>query len=215
MARGRPIKIISWDGKNESHPFVRFPDKDNNASKLILGSFPPNKFTDYTERKTRCDIDFFYGSKDNSFWELFISATGLKFRWPDDFEELKDWFAVNRWVISDIVRITTRKKDSAIDSDLCPVEWNTHIINDILQNNPIQSILFTSNWVKKNFDNNVKPYLAAINDHREFTLISPSPAGLIRTNWANKYLTRRTGESVEQYRFRYYHWAFNNFSHAT
>lgn len=49
----------------ETHPWKRSPKENNKASKLILGSFPPNKFTVYTEKKTQCDMDFFYGSKDN------------------------------------------------------------------------------------------------------------------------------------------------------
>lgn len=209
MPRERSRNITSWDGKDEEHPFEPFVPADSNATKLILGSFPPNKFTLYTVRKTRCDIDFFYGSKDNSFWDLFILAKQLNMRWPDNLEDLKRWLTDNNWAITDIVNKTTRKKDSAADSDLRPIEWNTRIINEILTKNPIQSILFTSNWVKNKFDKKVRPHLTAENDYHDFTLISPSPAGLIRTNWATSTLPKRNGEFLEEYRKRYYDYVLN------
>ncbi|QNA46468.1 uracil-DNA glycosylase family protein [Lacibacter sediminis] len=210
MKRGRPRKHQSWDNRVETHPWKRFPEIDNDATQLILGSFPPNKFTDYPNRLSRCDEQFFYGSKDNAFWDLFIVAKDLALRWPDHLEGLKNWLSTNKWIISDILLTTTRKKDSATDSDLVPVKWNTEVINRILTNNPIQTILFTSNWVKNKFDQEVKKELSAFTgSYREVVLISPSPAGLISTEWAKKELPILDGEDLESYRQRYYQWALN------
>lgn len=49
----------------EKHPWVKFPKAEDKAIKLILGSFPPIKFTVSKENMTQCDMDFFYCSRDN------------------------------------------------------------------------------------------------------------------------------------------------------
>lgn len=210
MPDATPLLLRSWDGRTELHPFGRFPLEPNQATHFILGSFPPNRFTVYPENRVQGDADFFYGSRDNAFWSLFIGACRLAFRWPDDLVDLKHWLACNRWVVSDIIKTTVRKKNSAADSDLLPVEWNIQAIDQILRENPVQKILFTSNWVKRNFEQKVKPFLTAYGgNYQELVLMSPSPAGLISTGWAQALLPKRTGEGLTDYRLRYYQWALS------
>ncbi len=45
-----------------------------------------------------------FGSKQNDFWELFISSLKLKIE-IDDFEGLKYWLEQNKWGIT--LHITT------------------------------------------------------------------------------------------------------------
>lgn len=209
MPRGRPRRMVSWDGLPETHPWIRFPEADNEAKYLILGSFPPNKFTTYRERLTCYDENIFYGSKDNSFWELFIQSRNLDFIWPDNIDNLKEWLSENNWVISDLVYSTTRKKDSASDVDLIVNTWNIETISTILTNNPIKNIYFTSKWVSENFHKHIKPGLTNYPvDANEFTLISPSPAGLISTKWCRGIFPINHNEELEEYRKRYYKWIF-------
>ncbi len=199
----------SWDNKIEIHPYHRFPLEDGGSEYLILGSFPPNKFTNYRERQTDGDVDFFYGSKDNSFWELFIKAKELLLKWPNDVEMLKSYLNVNKWMVSDIVQSTIRKSDSALDRDLQPTNWNIETIEGIFQNNSIRHLLFTSNWVKNNFNKKLKTHLkSSIDTIKNYTLISPSAAGLISTNWAREILPKEESESLETYREKYYKWVF-------
>ena len=54
-------------------------------------------------------FDFFYGSKQNGFWELFINSLKLKID-IDDLKVLKNWLRKNKWGLTDIVLKTTRKK---------------------------------------------------------------------------------------------------------
>ena len=123
----------------EKHPWVRFPVGDG-INKLILGSFPPNKmviplgttvkyednneFVFSLKNKTVNNVDFFYGSKENKFWDLFMYSFNLKFNLQVDLDKLKHWLIKNNWGISDIVLETTRKCDSPKDSDLVPLKWN-------------------------------------------------------------------------------------------
>lgn len=95
---GRKPKIYQpWEDLVEHHPWKMFPNNTNISKKLIIGSFPPNRFTNHNERKTKCDMDFFYGSKDSGFWELFTETLGLNFKISDDLESLKKWLINNNW----------------------------------------------------------------------------------------------------------------------
>jgi len=50
----------------ETHPFEAFIP--SGATKLIIGTIPPERFS---QKKLFCDdVNFYYGSRDNAFWEL-------------------------------------------------------------------------------------------------------------------------------------------------
>jgi hypothetical protein len=195
----------SWDGGNETHPWTRFPLIDNSATHLIIGSFPPNKFTLYPDKLTMCDTEFFYGSKNNEFWELFIKAHGLKFKWPDNFDQIKGWINTNKWAITDIVATTQRIKDSALDSDLLNPTWNIEPIDTLLSKNPIKFIYFTSSWVSTKFHKHIAPKLSIKKEYDKTILISPSRNGL-RTVSRAKFLRyeMRDNETATEFRLRYY-----------
>lgn len=156
----------------EKHPWIMFPKENQNSTKFILGSFPPNKFTIHKELKTNFDVDFFYGSKENEFWELFSSVLNLDFKLPHNTEQLKNYLELNHWVISDIVLECVRKNNTALDTDLTNIVWNSEIINQILSENQIETIFFTSKWVKDKFDRHIQNNL----DKNIKTYILPSPS---------------------------------------
>lgn len=205
----------------EEHPWELFP-QDSQINRLIVGSFPPNKmvlpvghkmrYLDGIEKinqkeKTK-KFDFFYGSKQNEFWELFISSLKLKIE-IDDLEGLKYWLKQNKWGITDIVLTTTRKKDSPSDQDLVPKKWNKDLIQKVLQNNEINFIYFTSKWVRKHFEKIISPSL--YNSSKLFTLISPSPSGLRKfPKEVLLELPKVDHESNKEYRFRYYNFVLSN-----
>lgn len=205
MNRGRKPSAKPYIDVLEEHPWKRFPLQSNNARYLILGSFPPNKFTHKKQLLTSCDVSIFYGSKSNQFWDLFITAKRIDFKWPDQSEEVLIWFVNNQWAVSDIVYRTYRKSDSAIDTDLIVKSWNTEIIDEILKDNQISHIFFTSRWVEEKFNKHVKPYLNYFDFKVHLTtLISPSDNGLRRTEWCKKLLEKKSDESLALYRQRYY-----------
>ena len=189
----------------EKHPWVRFPEANGKIKNLIIGSFPPKKFTLKKENLSPGDVDFFYGSNHNGFWELFCEAMELGFFWRCDVDRLKSWLVDNQWGVTDIVLFATRNKnnsDSASDTDLRDKEYNTLVINDILENNPIEKIFFTSNWVFYRFNSLI--LTDRQHDFQLIQLISPSPNGLRRIDWAFNNLKLKLGESKSDYRLRYY-----------
>jgi G:T/U-mismatch repair DNA glycosylase len=187
----------------EKHPWLRFPKEHKLITKLILGSFPPNKFTILTENKTQCDMDFFYGSRDNFFWQLFSDALNLNYKFPDNLNNLKDYLLQNNWAVSDIILECERRKNTAADQDLKVMSWNQYIISDIIDNNPINTIYFTSKWVKEKFDRHFKQI--ALKDINKYILPSPSRNGL-RSIGRATYLDyhKEPNETATEFRLRYY-----------
>jgi G:T/U-mismatch repair DNA glycosylase len=188
----------------ETHSWVKFPKNSTNSRKFILGSFPPNKFNTHKQLKTNCDMDFFYGSKDNFFWKLFSDALNLNYKFPDDLQNLKEYLVKNGWAVSDIVLECKRQKNTAADQDLKVIKWNQSIINDIIDNNSIKSIYYTSKWVKEKFDRyiNFDKKTANIN---EYILPSPSRNGL-RSIGSATFLDypKEHNETATNFRLRYY-----------
>lgn len=198
----------AWENKIEKHPWLLFPKENNVSTKLILGSFPPNKFTTQSQKKTNCDMNFFYGSKDNEFWELFSESFDLDYKFPDDIERIKKYLESNNWIVSDIVLNCQRKNNSALDKDLINIIWNKDIINNILENNSIKTIYFTSKWVKEQFNRHIK-----INKNvniNKYILPSPSRNGL-RSITRITYLefNKKSDETATEFRKRYYHEILN------
>jgi G:T/U-mismatch repair DNA glycosylase len=208
---GRKAKIHEpFEERIENHPWKRFPEIDNNCTHLIIGSFPPNKFTTHNEKQTFCDMDFFYGSKENAFWELFVEAKNQKIKLPNDLDNLKKYLRDNNWVITDIIKSTQRKKDTAYDTDLINIEWNSDLINDIFTYNKIQKIYFTSKWVKDKFDLHIREKIIDIEKLEEFILLSPSRNGLRKAKLANFTEHKpNENETAENYRKRYYSLVLN------
>ncbi len=203
----------------EVHPWKIFP-KNSEINKLIIGSFPPNKMVlpvgckmryldglDKINDRESKRFNFFYGSKQNGFWELFINSLKLKID-IDDLKVLKNWLRKNKWGVTDIVLKTTRKKDSPSDQDLVPKEWNKSLIEKVLNENKIKHIYFTSKWVRNHFEKIISPKL--YKSIKLCTLISPSPSGLRRfPKEVTLELPRNEDESNKEYRLRYYNFVLS------
>ncbi|MBD5164574.1 hypothetical protein [Helicobacter sp.] len=59
------------------HPYK--PHICQGATKLIIGTIPPYRFcTNGIKKLDDGDIDFYYGSRDNYFWDLMSEITNQK-----------------------------------------------------------------------------------------------------------------------------------------
>jgi hypothetical protein len=192
--------------KKEIHPWKFFPSSKR-GKKLILGSLPPKRFTDIPQNLEPDDIDFFYGSKDNSFWDLFCIAKINDFNWRQNPETLKKYLKDNEWLVSDIILKANRNGNGAADSNLLDIEWNIEIINELLELNEIETIYFTSKWVQEKFCTHIAPYINQI--PKIVTLISPSRYGLMSLNWARAIFPQLDNETNTAYRQRYYNHFLN------
>lgn len=123
------------------HPYLPYiPD---NATKLIVGTLPPPRFT--TGELKEGDVDFCYGSIDGQLWIILdrIFDLHLKFEnTPLAIKQRKDFLNKRRIGICDIVASAKRMKMDASDTGMQHVKLRNLI--KILQEHPtIDTLLFT------------------------------------------------------------------------
>ncbi|TRO65546.1 uracil-DNA glycosylase family protein [Christiangramia sabulilitoris] len=126
---------------HHKHPFPPFIPE--NATKLIVGTLPPPRFTKRQLRQD--DVDFCYGSGDGQLWIILdrIFDLNLKFEnTPEAVKQRKD-FLVERGIgICDVVESSRREKVDASDLGMQKVELRDMI--GILKNYPkVDTLLFT------------------------------------------------------------------------
>lgn len=126
---------------HHKHPFPPFIPE--NATKLIVGTLPPPRFTKRQLRED--DVDFCYGSGDGLLWIILdkIYELGLKFENTEEaVEQRKDFLRERGIGICDVVESSRREKIDASDIGMQKVELRDMIA--ILRENPtIDTLLFT------------------------------------------------------------------------
>lgn len=141
--------------KIEAHPFndsIGLKSIKDNTKKLILGTFPAYEVT----KKNNPRLNFYYGSNDNKFWDLFHEI--LEIKSEITIENIQNYLAVNGFGIIDIIRKCYRKDNkSSADEDLCFIEFEDII--DILKNSKIETIYTTSEIVTKLLKQQIEPLL--------------------------------------------------------
>lgn len=136
---------------HQVHPYPPFVPNEPNA--LILGSAPPCRFCHcgICRPKAR-DVDFYYGSSDNAFWDLLSEA--LMKKRPHTIEDMKALLSTHNLAIADILLSFERDKHSATDNMLKPISFN-HQILSILED--IDAVFCTSMqvfmWLKAYLQN--------------------------------------------------------------
>lgn len=142
------------------HPYEPFIPET--ATKLIVGTLPPPRFT--TGDLKDGDVDFCYGSRDGQLWVILdkIFGLNLKFETTAEAIEQREYFLKKRGVgICDMVSSARREKVDASDIGMLEVELRDLI--SVLQQNPkIDTLLFTGGNSKNGpeyfFRRNIKTY---------------------------------------------------------
>lgn len=160
----------------ETHPFGNFVPQ--NAQYLILGSF--------TGKMADDSYDWFYGTKRNLFWPILQEVYGIKLQTKQDKQELFTRLGI---AITDIILSCERKANNNLDMNLTKIVLNEEVAN-ILNNNKVKKIFFSSRFVEKLFKKHFKKLVA---DHPEVELITlPSPSP--------RYAAMTKEEKVKRYK---------------
>lgn len=182
------------------HPYDPFVPE--NSSLLIIGTIPPARFCNNGAKELlENDVDFYYGSKDNAFWDL----VGKVF--DENFEKTNTQFAIDQRIsflrrngigITDIILECTRENQSASDDKLKVISRKD--LGQLLIEHPsITTLIYTSEFVKKEINKqfggyhlidpeNKKKQSIMINGrmYQVRILFSPSPSGLRRLGVAGR-----------------------------
>jgi len=142
----------------EQHPFndtFGLSSITGKTTKLILGTFPAHQVTS----KDTPRLDFYYGSTDNRFWDLFnevLSNSSVL-----SVENIINFLTENNFGIIDIIRRCYRRdNNSSSDDDLSIIEFQD--IVDLLFKSNIDTIYTTSNFVTKLIKQQIEPLLNKI-----------------------------------------------------
>ncbi len=124
-----------------THPYAPFLFPE--ATKLIVGTLPPPRFT--TRELKEGDVDFCYGSRDGQLWSILdkIFDLGLVYETTQKAVEQRKHFLFKRRIgICDMVEGAEREKVDASDLGMQNVQLRDLV--RILQTYPnIDTLLFT------------------------------------------------------------------------
>ena len=118
--------------KKSTHPFA--PEIPEGATKLIIGTMPPYRFCNTDEMLYDDDVNFYYGSRDNYFWELVSDASGKRLTYANTQEainERKRLLADLHMGMVDMVVSCVHKDGKADDKSL----------HDIVERDDLKTIL--------------------------------------------------------------------------
>lgn len=126
---------------HHKHPYEPFIPE--NATKLIVGTLPPPRFT--TGDLKKGDVDFCYGSRDGLLWVVLdkLFDLNLKFENTNEAIEQREQFLRKRGIgICDMLDSSRRDKIDASDLGMQHAELRDLV--QILRNYPkIDTLLFT------------------------------------------------------------------------
>ena len=126
---------------HHKHPYP--PYIPENATKLIVGTLPPPRFT--TGDLKEGDVDFCYGSRDGLLWQVIDQTfdLNLKFETTEEAIAQREQFLIRHQIgICDTVESCRREKIDASDLGMQEVELRDLI--GILRKHPkIHTLLFT------------------------------------------------------------------------
>jgi len=148
-----------------THPYAPFIPE--NATKLIVGTLPPPRFT--TKELKPDDVHFCYGSRDGQLWPILdrIFNIGLVYENSDfAISQRKDFLINTNIGVCDIIASAKRKKIDASDIGMEEVELRDLI--SILEKHPkVNTLLFTGGNSKNGpeyfFRRHLKQYDISLN----------------------------------------------------
>ncbi len=123
------------------HPYPPFIP--THATKLIVGTLPPPRFT--TRELKDGDVDFCYGSRDGQLWTILdkVFNLDLKFESTNEAVAQRKKFLIDHSIgICDMVASAMREKVDASDIGMLHVELRD-LINILQENLHVNTLLFT------------------------------------------------------------------------
>ena len=137
----REIKYVDYEV--ETHPFEPFIDEKTRV--LIVGTFPPRRFA--VNDLDQKDVNWFYGSKDNAFWDLLGEVLGQEFS-KDVIARKEQCEKLEIGFVDLFYKVERYDRDWSTDDAIHPLKIRS--LSYIIENNPqIKGILFTSTLTEK------------------------------------------------------------------
>lgn len=123
------------------HPYKPFIPE--NATKLIVGTLPPPRFS--VGKFKKGDVDFCYGSIDGQLWKILNKIFNLKLHFETTelaIKQRQDFLIKNKIGICDIVASCERSKIDASDLGMKNIELR-NMIHFLSKNSKVETLLLT------------------------------------------------------------------------
>lgn len=123
------------------HPYVPFNIEE--ATKLIVGTLPPPRFT--TGELLKDDVDFCYGSKNGMLWPILDQIFSLNLKYDNSqsaIDQRLNFLKKHKIGVCDIVASARREKIDASDLGMQQVELRD-LISILKKHTQINTLLFT------------------------------------------------------------------------
>ena len=143
------------------HPYPPFIPK--NATKLIVGTLPPPRFS--TGELLEKDVNFCYGSYFNSLWKKIEVIHNLKLRYDNSqqaIDERKQFLIAHNIGVCDIVDSAEREKIDSSDLGMQNIKLRD-LIGYLKQYPKIETLLFTGGNSKNGPEYFFRKHLKAYN----------------------------------------------------
>lgn len=185
------------------HPFDPF--NIDSSDTFIIGSIPPYRFCAKPKLLFCGDVDWYYGSKDNFFWDIIKEACGDASLDLCAMERRKEFLCSKNIGIFDMICECTRRDCSSSDSNLYNIKL-IDVWSIVKANTNIKRLFFTSIFVANLFNrqtgakidlkNRDIQNIKACDKELEVTILySPSPS------WA-RGLDEKTRKNPEKNQIR-------------
>ena len=146
---------------NHNHPYRPFIPK--NATKLIVGTLPPPRFSIGEFKKG--DVDFCYGSIDGQLWKILDKIFNLKLHFETTeyaIKQRKDFLIKNNIGICDIVASCERSKIDASDLGMNNIKLR-NMIHFLSENSKVDTLLLTGGNSKNGPEYHLRKQLKSLN----------------------------------------------------
>lgn len=143
-----------------THPFEPFLFEE--ATKLIVGTLPPPRFTQGDLKEG--DVNFCYGSRDGQLWPILdrIFDLNLKFETTEEaIQERKNFLLKHNIGICDIVASAEREKIDASDLGMQHIKLR-NLIGYVQQYKNVNTLLFTGGNSKNGPEYFFRKYLKEV-----------------------------------------------------
>lgn len=150
------------------HPYDPFIPK--NATKLIVGTLPPPRFS--TNNLKENDINFCYGSRDGQLWKIIDAIYQLNLLYETSekaIQQRKNFLRQQKIGICDIVASCMRSKIDASDIGMQDIKLR-NVIQYLISYPTVNTLLFTGGNSKNGPEYFFRKHLKA--NGLEFNLVS-------------------------------------------
>lgn len=142
------METKSNESQISNHPFAPFIPFG--ATKLIIGTIPPERFCIKPQKLLKEDVNFYYGSQDNDFWELLGKVFSVSFDFQNTEIAIKqrtDILTKQGLGITDLIDTCQRNNGRAADKDLINITYK-NLSSLLSKHNEINTLIYTSEFVK-------------------------------------------------------------------